>query len=516
MAFYRGPSTARGLRMLLVAAFAAVAVPGSARAAEYSATPSTFPTVFANAQAGDIILLASGDYGRFNGAMKSGEVVLRPQPGATPTMELYFSPARNITIDGLKLTDIIIGDSRTKNITVRNSDIPGQTVIRTSEIDNANILFDRNVHRDYSPCSDGCYDGRVTLPGSDNQAFSGVTIQNSEFTGGMADGIQNGARGTRILNNTFHDLVPGPADGSGQHTDAIQLYGSRETLIKGNYFYDTGSRIMAPDGAVREIIEDNVFGPGRYPYSIMLWSDDHSIIRHNTLAPGDCWFNLRCGIVSLGSKVSGCRFPDSCDPGVGTIVQDNILATVSVSDGHASFTSSHNLFNVSTGRGERDAEGQPRFAGGPEPASYAGFALAAGSLGKGTASDGLDRGIRVTAVPVARRKGRAIAVFSSLRSISKSGRLRLRVRTAVRGTIRISASLRLGRRLRSGRSAHARKLVRLARRTLKRRESGTLRVTMRINSRAARKSLARHRDARLSIRVSVGDTVERRTLTLRR
>ncbi|HUC20400.1 MAG TPA: dockerin type I domain-containing protein, partial [Candidatus Polarisedimenticolaceae bacterium] len=46
-----------------------------------------------------------------------------------------------------------------------------------------------------------------------------------------------------------------------------------------------------------------------------------------------------------------------------------------------------------------DLKGKPTFVGGAKPTTYAGFALAAGSLGKGNASDGLDRGIRLSATP---------------------------------------------------------------------------------------------------------------------
>ena len=59
----------------------------------------------------------------------AGEVTVKPQPGAIATMALNFRPATNITIDGLKITGAEIGDSRTKNITVRNSDFDrAQTV----------------------------------------------------------------------------------------------------------------------------------------------------------------------------------------------------------------------------------------------------------------------------------------------------------------------------------------------------------------------------------------------------
>jgi len=510
----------RWLRRLVPAALAGLAlVPTGASAVDRPATPQNLRSVFSAAQPGDTILLASGNYGRFEGGMKSGEVVLRPQPGAAVLMELYFNPAQNITVDRLKLTDILIGESRTKNITVRNSDIPGPTVIRTAEFDNANILFDRNVHRDWNACTDGCYDGRITLPGSDNQAASGVTIRNSEFRGGMSDGIQNGARRTKILNNTFHDLVSGPADGSGQHTDAIQLYGSRETLIKGNYFYHTGPKIMAPDGADHEIIEDNVFGSGKYPYAIMMWSDNGSIIRHNTLAPGgDCWFNLRCGIISLGQKTGGCKYADSCDPGTDTLVEDNILAALSVSEGKASHRSSYNLFHEDSARGQSDMRAQPVFVGGARPTSYADYKLAAGSPGRGDASDGLDRGIRLGAIPPASAAGgrgsTSIRVLSTLRSIRATGRLRLRIRTADAGNVVVSGRVRPGPSV-ARRARHSRKVIKLKRVSLGHVRAGTRTVSMKL-SRTARRTLGRSRSGRLLVRMQVDSAVTSVALRIKR
>jgi hypothetical protein len=388
----------RGLRAAVMTAIAALGLvlPGCADASESSATPATLRSVFALAGAGDRILLASGDYGTFAGAMKSGEVTLTEQPGATATMALRFDPAANITIDGLTLTSVDIANGATKNITVRNSDVPGQTTLHTSQLRNANILFDTNVHRDFDTCS-SCGEGRVWLPGQTPDP-SGITIQNSEFRGGLSDGIQNGSNATRIINNVFHDLKEGSADGV--HTDAIQLYGSKNTLIKGNYFHDVPDAIMAPDGADHEIIEDNVVAadlPNGYPFAVTLYSDDSSLIRHNTFADGPCSFNLHCGIIRIGAKDT-CPWPTECDPGHNTTITDNILTEISHGGGNATFSSDYNLVQID-GPGASDIRGGPTFVGGARPASFLGYLLNAGSIGKGSAGDGLDRGIRVGTTP---------------------------------------------------------------------------------------------------------------------
>jgi hypothetical protein len=363
---------------------------------QLKATPSNLARVFGAARTGDTILLSPGDYGTFRGGEKPGTVTLRPVQGARVLMKLAFNPASNITIDGLTILKGEIRNSQTRNITVRNSDFPGQMTFRTGELQNSNILFDHNVHHDWDWCGTGCSQARMWFPNQTSQP-SGITIQNSEFYGGLSDAIQNGSRGTRIVGNTFHDLPFG--HDVGVHVDAIQLYGSAQTLIKGNYFYNLHHGVgllMAPDGADHEIIEDNVWQPFRdgsdvsRPY-LDIWSDNGSIIRHNTLADGRCEFDAPCGTLRLGSK-------GGAPAGRGTVITDNVLGQISVGgNGPASFaTRAYNLVRTTGGgAGRAEIQGLPSYVGGAHPKSYAGFALSSRSLGRRNASDGLDRGARI-------------------------------------------------------------------------------------------------------------------------
>jgi Right handed beta helix region len=405
-----------------VAGFLLCLTPPPADGAERKASPSTLERVFAAARGGDTILLAAGDYGTFRGGLKSRRVTLRPRRGADVRMALAFRPAANLTVAGVTLSEVEIGASRSRNLTVRNSVIPGQVTLRTSELQSANILFSRNLHRDWDKC-DGCAEGRVWLPGTTARP-SGITIRRSEFRGGLSDGIQNGSKGTRIIGNEFHRLETGSADGV--HADAIQLYGSSRTVIRGNWFHDLPEgvgNILAADGADHELIEDNVFQPMRTggrtrPFAIDLFSDDGSVIRHNTLADGACEFNLRCGIIALGSK-------EGDDPGRGTVIRDNVLGEISCCDGPAAYTSSHNLIRARR-RGARDIKGKPRYVGGARPSSYRGFALARRSRGRGDASDGRDRGARVKRYAPAAASGEPGASFGvqillGLRALLGSG-----------------------------------------------------------------------------------------------
>jgi hypothetical protein len=296
------------------------------------ATPGTLDNVFAGARAGDTIILAGGRYGRFAGGMKTGTVTLEAAPGATATMAVDFNPARNIVLDGLKITSLLIADRRSRNLTVRNSRFEGaQAVLRTADLSNANILFDHNTHAGYDKC-DSCYEGRLQLAGRTEQP-SGVTIRDSVFgPGGNSDGIQNGGRGVRILHNRFFAVhqVDGAA---GVHADAIQLYGSAGTVIRGNRMVDVASGIMAPDGADHEVIEDNVIQTDGNPYAITLGGDRGSVIRHNTLPGGRCHWELPCGTLRIfaGNDGGGSS---------GTVVEDNVLGALAIQDA-ATLASDH-------------------------------------------------------------------------------------------------------------------------------------------------------------------------------
>ena len=251
--------------------------------------------------------------------MKSSPVTLTPQSGASVNMDIDFNPASNIVIDGVRISDALITGNATKSITIRNSDFPGQIWLDTRELVDSNVTLANDVFHDWDTCS-SCGEARVFLTGGSQP--SGVTIRDSKFYGGLSDGIQNGSYGTQIIGNEFYEITPGSP--SGVHADAIQLYGSSHTVIRGNYMHDMPEVpfIMAADGTDHELIEDNVVEGSShgYPY-ITLFSDDSSIVRHNTFADGDCAFNIRCGVLRLGNK-------DSDDPGRGTIVKDNILGEI--------------------------------------------------------------------------------------------------------------------------------------------------------------------------------------------
>ena len=391
MSAIKSPGFGRATRSrAIVAALAVTATlltPAAANAVERHATPSTLSAVFSSAKAGDTIRLASGNYGTFRGGTKSGMVTLSPEPRAHATMALDFNPAANITISRVTVTGGVITGGSTRHITIRSSNVPGQIWLDTRELRNADVVLANNDFHDWNTCS-SCGEARVFLTGGSQP--SGVTVRNSRFYGGLSDGIQNGSYGTKILNNEFYDITPGSP--SGVHADAIQLYGSSHTVIRGNYMHDMPEVpfIMAPDGADHELIEDNVVegSTDGYPY-ITLFSDDSSIVRHNTFADGACAFNIRCGVLRLSNK-------DSDDLGHGTVIEDNILAKIQIEGSSTIARRSHNLLSSDSPSGPGEIRGKPTYVGGASPRSRAGFRLKAGSLGVRKASDRRNIGARIS------------------------------------------------------------------------------------------------------------------------
>jgi hypothetical protein len=307
-------------------------------------------------------------------------VTLLAQKGVTAQMELSLAGVSNIVLDGLTLSGGSISGA-TKNVTIRNSTFVGSTTI--DGLVDANVLFDHDTFNNISVPEAGT-PARLHL-NYDSLAPSGVTIANSLFAGGDSDGIQSGV-GVTIVDNEFRDIL---STGGSNHTDAIQLIGARNAVVRGNYIHNSESGIVAYDGLDHALIEDNAIDltqvTARRPWAIELYSDVGSVVRHNTLKAGDCDYGLPCGTLDINRK-------DGSPAGYETQVYDNVAAWILAENGSTLAPPHHNL--VTADWQEEDVPGSPSFAGGPDPVSYEGFYLAADSAGKNAASDGKDIGIR--------------------------------------------------------------------------------------------------------------------------
>jgi hypothetical protein len=336
---------------------------------------------FAAASAGQTICLASGKYGTFHGGSKPGVVTVRARPGDTASMALDFAPAVNVRVDGVTVTSANIA-GRSRNLTIANSKFTGIAVVNAEQMVHANVVFDGNTHADIDTCT-ACHAGRLHIEGNSGRP-SGVVVTNSVFSGGNSDGVRADADGIEIRNNEFFGL----RDEDPFHTDPIQIYGGTRIAIRGNYFHDlhVSAAIMMADGGTHNVVEDNVVAPGGYTWALTWYSDDRSIIRHNTFADGQCDFENACGIINLGAKPGE-------QVGQGTIIRDNVIGGISYPDGDTDrmFTAEDNLSRDPV-PGASNITGLPTYLG---PADrYSGYRLAQGSLGQDDTSDGSDRGIR--------------------------------------------------------------------------------------------------------------------------
>jgi hypothetical protein len=346
-----------------------------------ASTAAALTREFDSAKAGQTICLTAGKYGTFRAGSKPGVVTVRPRPGANASMALDFAPAVNVRIDGVTVTGAGI-TGRSRNVTIANSKFTGIAVVNAEQMVNANVVFDGNTHADIDTCTE-CYAGRLHIEGNSGRP-SGVVVKDSVFSGGNSDGVRADADGIEIRGNEF----VGIRDQDPFHSDPIQIYGGTRIAIRGNYFHDlhVSAAIMMADGGSHNVVENNVVAPGGYTWALTWYSDNGSVIRHNTFADGQCDFDQKCGVINLGSKPG--------DPaGHGTIIRDNVLGGIGYPGGDADrlFTAEHNLSRDAI-PGDRNITGLPTYVG--PLARYSGYRLAPGSPGEHDASDGGDTGIR--------------------------------------------------------------------------------------------------------------------------
>jgi parallel beta helix pectate lyase-like protein len=375
-----------GLALGLAAGCASDSPDGAARSRgpqcdRTASTAAALAQEFDAATSGQTICLTSGSYGTFRAGVKEGVVTVRPRPGATARVALEFAPAVHVRIDGLTVTSATIS-GRSRNLTIANSRFTGIAAVNAEQMVNAHVVFDGNTHADIDTCT-ACYAGRLHIEGNSGRP-SGVVVANSVFSGGNSDGIRADADGIVIRGNEFFGL----RDQDPFHTDPIQIFGGTRTVIRGNYFHDlhVSAAIMMADGGAHNIVEDNVIAPGGYGWALTWYSDDGSVIRHNTFVDGRCGFGLGCGIISLGAKPGE---PASH----GTVIRDNVLGGISYPGGDPDrmFRARHNLSRDAI-PGARNTIGLPTYVG--PPGRRSGYRLAPGSLGEHSASDGTDMGIR--------------------------------------------------------------------------------------------------------------------------
>jgi hypothetical protein len=370
-------------------------------------TPSSFATELSEATDGETICLSTGDYGTFTGTSKA--VTIRSAEGADARMGFDLgSGDANFTLEGLTFNgrrgdrfSAITGDVR--NVTFRDSRFTLPTYI-DGPIESG-ILFDRNRFVGITEVAGQPIDGGLDLRYGDGctaTTTSGITVRNSLFANGNFTPVKTGC-GLKVLNNVFRDICENLAIAPEGHTANIEMYGAPGMVVRGNYFTRTrgteceAGAVAAYDGLEHALIEDNVIIGVNRPWGIELYSDDGSVVRHNTLEASGraCSWDQPCGQIHIASKLGGSPYRQGNDRGAGTQVYDNIAYSVNVEAGKASVArDDHNMLRVGpTASG--NFLGIPRFAGRRRASAPGGaYRLAHGSPGRGAASDGRDVGSR--------------------------------------------------------------------------------------------------------------------------
>jgi hypothetical protein len=346
-------------------------VPVATDCTQTLAAGANLASVISSASPGAVICLNSGSYGALalNNVQKSPRIKVRSVSGNNATLSLDISNGTNgITFDSVTVTAGVIRDNTTRNITIQNSLFTGFLVV--TGLANSNVLLDRNIHNNINNGT-GTSPARIHLNYT-GPAHSGVTVQNSLFQGGTSGGVNSGS-GINILNNEIGNLT----------NTAIGLISAPDSVVRGNYIHNVMNGIAAYNGLTRALIENNVVNTGDNRWGIELYSDENSIVRHNTFPfVANCSFGSPCGNIYLGRDAN-------LPAGVGTFVENNIATTISVNDG-SSYSGIKNL--VRSGAATADVTGSPIYSGGALPATFEGFRLTPASPGYQAGSDGLNIG----------------------------------------------------------------------------------------------------------------------------
>ena len=363
---------------------------GGSGSCDLNATPSNLASQVSAASSGQTICLADGDYGTWD-PQTTKALTIRPQAGASPNLSFDLYNTQNLTIDGGHTGY----DTGTPGI---NSTSANWVESSSSHITIKNMAF--TCQNSTGACLETLSDGPLTVsgnlfhdmkyPNSTSGAFfawgggdpSQTVISYNLFRDMGSDGIDGGT--ATIVGNDFIDVNSDSTDP--RHTDVIQF--NSDAVIKGNFV--SGGCIQgidAFDGSTRNTIEDNVITTCSVHSLVTAADNPGSLVDHNTV--------IGAGGEECGSKTGS--------PASTTKIQDNVLqqginwggvqCTPSVDADNMSWPSFGQIHSGS------DFIGTPRFVGGSNPNTYAGYALASGSPGKGAASDGADVGARVNLYP---------------------------------------------------------------------------------------------------------------------
>jgi hypothetical protein len=355
-------------------------------ACDLNATTANFASQLAAAQPGQTLCLASGSYGAFAGVTKASPgVTLMAASGAKATMRIAFTQSSPVPawliFDSIWFTGGVgdISDGA-HDITFRNSTFADKLTISPGAMNRNNIVFDNDLfNMADNQAGTGGYEARVAFAGGGPNP-AGITIKNSKFTTGCADGVgfEGGGMGVTIgPNNEFFNLLQGSC---GPHIDSIQFDNSTVPgpTITGNYFHNDSTGIAYYDYVNDSIVTHNIV-VNVMQDQISGGSTPNSIVAHNTTDG-----QIGCGVTHQGNV---CKAQ----------IYDNIAGNLNTTTAAPSSLDYNLCINTTCeGSGGHNLRGTPAYVGGAKPTTYTGFALTSTSLGHNAANDGKDIGINVS------------------------------------------------------------------------------------------------------------------------
>lgn len=220
-------------------------------------TASGLTTAMAQAQAGDTILLASGNYGAFNtGNDYSSAVTIKSADAGSPATfsSVSLNGATGITFDTINFDyKFKAGDGL---------DVTPFSVNGSSNIVFKNSVFDGDIGSGLDSVSNGYAVGRgLLISGSNN-----VTVENNEIKTFLRGIIADSSSNINILNNDIHSI----------RSDGVDIAQVQKILLEGNNIHDFRG---AP-------------GSADHPDFIQMWTTNATrpttdvTIRNNTLNIG--------------------------------------------------------------------------------------------------------------------------------------------------------------------------------------------------------------------------------------
>jgi len=337
-------------------------------------------TALASVPAGGVLCLNNGTYSYNAAVSKASLTTVKPVPGASVTYSsLSMSTSNNIRIEGPgTIPGFAIGTNTSSgtNLQISNFTSNSNACIQAPQNVANNILIDKIV---FNNIGQSCTEGRLGIHGlnTSKSVNQNIQVKNSTFTGsGPSDGIQGTGEPRGIIigpGNTFQNILEG---GCGVvHCDSIQCYGCSDVRVRGNYFYNNSTLAVDFDcNSGYTEMTDNVFyqEPASAANAVVITGSPSPLIAHNTFGPNT---NLQI----YGGNPGNC-----------TTTNANISNNIS--------QGGFNIGNC-TGCTQTNNISNPIYVGGSTPTTWAGWALASNSPGKGTATDGGDVGARQACAP---------------------------------------------------------------------------------------------------------------------